>query len=112
MEGQQCKIEHKEQLNNAVFFEAEGYKKMEKEIPKTKVRPLPRCPCPLSQKRFLTRPRLQMISASIISDRLKVNMSVARRAMAELVCPLPHPCSLSSLSAAAVQPVPVRVAAC
>jgi hypothetical protein len=30
----------KEQLNNAVFFEAEGYKKMEKEIPKTKVRPL------------------------------------------------------------------------
>jgi ribosomal protein S25 len=27
----------KEQLNNAVFFEAEGYKKMEKEIPKTKV---------------------------------------------------------------------------
>ena len=28
----------KEQLNNAVFFEAEGYKKMEKEIPKTKVR--------------------------------------------------------------------------
>jgi hypothetical protein len=31
--------------------------------------------------------RLQMISASIISDRLKVNMSVARHAMAELVRP-------------------------
>ena len=36
----------KEQLNNAVFFEAEGYKKMEKEIPKTKVCPLP-LPLPL-----------------------------------------------------------------
>jgi hypothetical protein len=36
-----------------------------------------------------------MISASIISDRLKVNMSVARRAMAELVPPPPSPHPLS-----------------
>ena len=38
----------KEQLNNAVFFEAEGYKKMEKEIPKTKVCAHPPIFSPLS----------------------------------------------------------------
>jgi hypothetical protein len=40
----------KEQLNNAVFFEAEGYKKMEKEIPKTKVRRAGPAPLPTFQR--------------------------------------------------------------
>jgi hypothetical protein len=55
-----------------------------------------------------------MISASIISDRLKVNMSVARRAMAELVRPLPHLfLSLSLSSRCSRRPTcAARAAAC
>eukprot|EP00339_Tiarina_fusa_P003132 CAMPEP_0117041734 /NCGR_PEP_ID=MMETSP0472-20121206/29118_1 /TAXON_ID=693140 ORGANISM="Tiarina fusus, Strain LIS" /NCGR_SAMPLE_ID=MMETSP0472 /ASSEMBLY_ACC=CAM_ASM_000603 /LENGTH=115 /DNA_ID=CAMNT_0004752807 /DNA_START=75 /DNA_END=422 /DNA_ORIENTATION=+ len=52
----------KEKLNNAVFLEKGVYDKMIKEMPKTK-----------------------MITPSIVSDRLKVNVSVARRGIKELL---------------------------
>mmetsp|Transcript_43554 Transcript_43554/g.60472 ORF Transcript_43554/g.60472 Transcript_43554/m.60472 type:complete len:112 (+) Transcript_43554:14-349(+) len=51
----------KEKLNNAVFFDKNTYDKMLKEVPKIK-----------------------MITPSIICDRLKVNVSMARRAIKEL----------------------------
>jgi len=51
----------KEKLNNAVYLDKTTHDRMIKEIPKSK-----------------------MISASILSDRLKVNVSVARRGLREL----------------------------
>jgi len=51
----------KEKLNNAVYLDKATHDRMIKEIPKSK-----------------------MISSSIVSDRLKVNVSVARRGLREL----------------------------
>ena len=51
----------KEKLNNAVYLTTENYNKLLKEIPKNK-----------------------LITPSVISDRLKVNVSIARQAIKEL----------------------------
>ena len=51
----------KEKINNAVYFDVEGHKKMLSEIPKNK-----------------------LITPSYVSDKLKINVSLARASIKEL----------------------------
>lgn len=69
------KGKNKEKVNNAILFDKTSFEKMLTEVPKFK-----------------------MITVSILSDRLRINCSLARRALVVLVvrAALPHPAAAAS----------------
>ena len=86
------KGKNKEKVNNAILFSKESFDKMLAEVPKYK-----------------------MITISILADRLRVNCSLARRAIAALVArprnPQPPPRAPPGLADKGARPMPTTTAA-